>query len=83
MSRKDRPATFVATDHRLSQHPPNHRTATSAAARAGAHPGAFAYLIEGPGPRLDGFEHDTLADFVTQAGRFEVFDDRLLSSLSF
>jgi hypothetical protein len=82
MSRKDRPATFVATDHRLSQHPPNHRTATSAAAGASAHPGAFAYLLEGPGPRLDRFVHDALADFVAQAGRFEVFDDRLLSNFS-
>lgn len=80
---KDGPATIVTTDHGLSQHPSNHRAAAPAAARTGADTGAFAHLLEGLSPSLDGFEHGAFADLVAQAGRFEVFDDRLLSGLSF
>jgi hypothetical protein len=40
-------------------------------------------LLEGFGPCLDRFEHDPFADLVTQAGRFEIFDDGLGSGLLF
>jgi hypothetical protein len=67
----------VATDHRLAQHSSNHCTAASAAAGAGTDSRAFAYLLEGLGPSLNGFEHRAFADLVAQAGRFEIFDNRL------
>jgi hypothetical protein len=40
-------------------------------------------LLESLGPCLDRFEDGASADLVAQAGRLEVFDDRLLSSLLF
>ena len=81
--RKDRPATLVAADDGLSQHPSNHRAATFAAAWPRADSGAFAYLLEGLSAGANGFEHGAFADLVAQAGRFEVFDDRLLSGFPF
>jgi hypothetical protein len=38
-------------------------------------------LLEGLSAGSNGFEHGAFADLVTQAGRFEVFDNRLLSDL--
>jgi hypothetical protein len=80
---KHRPTTIVAIDHGLSQHPSNHRAAAPAAARTGADAGALAHLLEGLSSSLDGFEHGAFADLVAQAGRFEVFDDRLRPGLLF
>jgi hypothetical protein len=40
-------------------------------------------LLESLGASLDRFEHGASADLVAQAGRFEVFDHRPLSSLLF
>jgi len=80
---QDRPAAFVAAHDGLSQHTSNQRAAAPAAAGSGADSGAFAHLLEGFGAGLNGFDHGAFADLVTQAGRFEVFDDRLLSGFSF
>jgi hypothetical protein len=76
---QNRPAAFVAADHGLTQHSSNHCSAASAAAGAGADSSAFAYLLEGLGPSLNSFEHRAFADLVAQAGRFEIFDNRLRS----
>ncbi len=73
----------MATDHRLAQHSSNHCAAASAAAGAGTDSRAFAYLLEGLGPGLDGFEHGASADLVAQASRFEIFDDGLRSGVLF
>jgi len=40
-------------------------------------------LLEGISAGSNGFKHGAFADLVTKAGRFEVFDDRLLSGLLF
>ena len=73
------PTTLVATNHRLPQHPTNHRAAASTAARSGADSRAFADLLEGLGARLDGFQHRAFADFVAETGWLEVFNDGPLS----
>jgi hypothetical protein len=62
--RKDRPAAVFATYHRLTEHAPNQRTATSAAAGPGAHAGAFADLLEGFRAGLNRFDHRAFADLV-------------------
>jgi hypothetical protein len=40
-------------------------------------------LLESFGASLNRFHHRALADFVAQASRFEVLDDRLLSGFLF
>ena len=80
---QDRPATVVTIHYRLTQHPSNHRAAAPAAAGTRSYSGAVAYLLESLSPGPDRFEHGTFANLVAQAGRFEVFDDRLLSGLLF
>jgi hypothetical protein len=40
-------------------------------------------LIEGLGAGLNGFSDGASADFVADAGRFEVIDDRLLPGFLF
>jgi hypothetical protein len=40
-------------------------------------------LLEGLGAGLDGFAHGAFANFIAQAGRLKVIDDRLLSGFLF
>jgi hypothetical protein len=80
---KDRPATIIAIGHRLSQHSSDERAAASAAAWAGSDAGPFADLLEGLGTRLNCLEHGAFANLIAQTGRLEIFDDGLLSGLSF
>ena len=77
------PAAFRAIYHRLTQHPSNQRAATPAAAGTGPDPGAFAHLFECLCAGLDRFDHSAFADLVAKAGRFEILDDRPLSSFPF
>jgi hypothetical protein len=72
-----RPGAFAASDHRFAEHAAHQRAAASAAAGAGADAGAFADLFKSFGAGLDGLEHGPFADFVAQASRFEIFNDRL------
>ena len=72
-----RPTAFAAWDHRFAEHAAYQRAAASAAAGAGADAGALADLFKSLGAGLDRFEHGSFADFVAQASRFEIFNDRL------
>ena len=67
---QDRPAAFVAVDDGLAQHGSDHGAATAAAAGAGADSGELAYLLEGLGAALNGFEHGAFAGLVAQASGF-------------
>jgi hypothetical protein len=40
-------------------------------------------LLEGLSPSLDGFADGAFANFIAQAGRFKIVDDRLLSGFLF
>jgi hypothetical protein len=40
-------------------------------------------LLESRGAGLDGFQHGAFANLVAQAGRLEIFDNRLFSGLAF
>jgi hypothetical protein len=40
-------------------------------------------LLEGLSASLDGFAHSAFANFIAQAGRFKIVDDRLLSGFLF
>lgn len=81
--RQYRPAAILAVLHRLTQHAAHQRAAASAAAGTGADTGAFAHLLEGFRAGLNGFRHGAFADFIAQAGRFEIFNNRLLSRFAF
>lgn len=61
---QNRPAAVRAIDHRLAEHPSNHRAAAPAAARTGADAGAFAHLLESLGSRLNRFDHSAFANLV-------------------
>ena len=78
-ARKDRPAAVTAVDDWFSQHAADQRSAAPAAARTGADAGALADLLEGLCAGLDRFDHGAFTDFVADAGRLEVLNDRLLS----
>lgn len=77
------PATLWAGDDRLSQHAANQGAAPPAAAGAGADAGASAHLLERFRAGLNRFHHSAFANFVAKACRFEILDDRLLSSFLF
>lgn len=81
-SRQHRPAAFVTTDDRLSQHAANHGAAATAPARAGPDSRAFAHLLEGFCTGLDRFQHGAFANLIAQAGGFEILDDRQLFGFS-
>jgi hypothetical protein len=40
-------------------------------------------LLEGLSPSLDGFADGAFANFIAQAGRFKIVDNRLLSGFLF
>jgi len=81
--RQDRPAAVSAIDDRFSQHAADQRSAAPATARTRADAGALADLLEGLRAALDRFDHRAFTDFVTDAGRLEVFNNRLLSCFLF
>jgi hypothetical protein len=81
--RQYRPAAILAAFDRFAQHASDQRAAASAAARAGADTGSFADLFEGFGAGLNRFDDGAFANFIAEAGRFEVFNDRLLSGFAF
>jgi hypothetical protein len=78
-----RPGALAAADHRFAEHAAHQRAAASAAAGAGADAGAFADLFKILGAGLNGFEHGSFANFVAQASRFEIFNDRLCFGVLF
>jgi hypothetical protein len=82
-SDQDRPAAVFATHYGFAQHASDHRTAAPPAAGTGADSGAFAYLLESFGTRLDGLEYRPFANLIAQTGRLEVLDDRLFSGFPF
>ena len=78
-----RPAAIVATGDRLAQHAADQRPATPTATGPGADASALTDLFEGFGAGLNGFGDGASANFVTDTGRFEVVDDRLLPGFLF
>jgi hypothetical protein len=74
-----RPAALATVDRGLSQHGPHHRAAPAAAAGASADTSALADLLKSFSAGLNGFGDAAFANFVAQAGWFEVFDDRPFS----
>ncbi len=81
--REDRPAAVRAVDDRFAQHAADQRSAAPAAARPGTDAGALADLLEGFRAGLDRFDHRAFTDFVADAGRLEVLNDRLLACFLF
>jgi hypothetical protein len=75
---EDRPTAVLAVDRRFAQHAAHQGAAAPPAARTGADSGTLANLLEGFRPGLDRFEHGAPADFIADASRFEVLDNRLL-----
>lgn len=80
---QNRPTTIVTRCHRLAQHATHQRTAAPAAAGTGADAGAFADLFKGSSAGLNCFGDAASANFITDAGGFEVVDDRLLPGFLF
>jgi hypothetical protein len=74
---QDRPAAVGATCDGFTEHATHQRPAAPAATWAGANAGAFAHLFEGFGAALDRFDDRAFANFIAQAGWFEVLNDRL------
>ncbi len=81
--REDRPAAVRAVDDRFAQHAADQRSAAPATARPGTDAGALADLLEGFRAGLDRFDHRAFTDFVADAGRLEVLNDRLLACFLF
>jgi len=73
-----RPGAIVASGHRLAQHAANEGAAAPATAGTGADAGALADLFEGFGAGLNRLGDAAAANFIADARRFEVVDDRLL-----
>lgn len=79
---QDRPATDGACRHLFSKHSSNHRSTSGCAARSGAGAGPAADHLECFCSGLNGFEDNSLADFIAQADRAVGVDDRLLAGSS-
>jgi len=82
-SNQHRPAAVIASRHRFTEHAAHERAAAPPAAGAGADAGALTDLFEGFSAGLNRFDHGAAADLVTDAGGFEVVDDRLLPGYLF